>query len=182
MIAALDSDRWFNLQAWTLQQPYASGIALGAHPARRLDGRWKDVENRPQRRHLPPEGRWYGLHAGKVFAPWPESDPPWARLLSFVRPVSEPPCGVMLGAFHVSRCVHYPDPLLIRLLGADVHDPFRLRANPSAFGPWCYLIDRVVLLPEPMPCRGMNGTWPIARIAGKPVAEAVETAIAGWRS
>lgn len=38
----------------TLQQPYASAIAYGP----------KRVENRPQRRHLPPEGKWVAIHAG----------------------------------------------------------------------------------------------------------------------
>jgi hypothetical protein len=38
----------------TLQQPYASAIAYGP----------KRIENRPQRRSLPPEGLWVALHAG----------------------------------------------------------------------------------------------------------------------
>ncbi len=38
----------------TLQQPYASAIAYGP----------KRVENRPQRRTIPPEGLWVALHAG----------------------------------------------------------------------------------------------------------------------
>lgn len=39
--------------------------------------------------------------------------------------------------------------------------PADLRDDPWAFGPWCWVVDRVELLPEPVPCRGMQGLWPV---------------------
>lgn len=206
---------WENLQAWTLRQPYASGIALGAddrcdvcggsgaHPAGdggdrcwdckgsgHLKQAWKDVENRGQRRKLGPEGRWYGLHAGLGWDPpltWDSSpsSPGWFKRLEYLDGTgrgeikvfqSDLPSGVMLGAFHVSACVPYPasvDPLY----AGRALDPHKLRENDSAFGPWCYLIDRVVLLATPVACRGMNGSWPVERIAGRSLADALVAAI-----
>lgn len=40
--------------------------------------------------------------------------------------------------------------------------PAELRADPWAFGPWCWVVDDVKLLPEPVPCRGMQGLWPVS--------------------
>lgn len=37
-----------------------------------------------------------------------------------------------------------------------------LRDDPWAFGPWCWCIDDVRLLPHPIPARGMQGLWPIS--------------------
>lgn len=165
-----------DLQAWTLRQPFATAIAQGAgSPPPNL--RWKTVENRDQRRILPPEGRWYGLHAGKE---WYWED--YSSLAGEVRcwrsesrwvddlPLAQLPRSAMLGAFHVARCERYP------ALAGDP-DPHELRDNPWAFGKWCYIVDRVVLLPEPMPCAGMNGSWPVERRAGIPIADALIKAI-----
>jgi hypothetical protein len=165
-----------SIQAWTLMQPFASGIALGARPDRGRPGfDWKDVENRPQRRRLGPEGRWYGLHAGAGWWDVAGDRPPWFHRLGVVpyRPWSgDCPKGVMLGAFHVRACVRYPGDAAGPALLAET-DPFGLHGNPSAFGPWCFVIDEVRLLPEPIPCRGMQGSWPVLRSAGPELANAL---------
>lgn len=36
-----------------------------------------------------------------------------------------------------------------------------LASDPWAFGPWCWVVDDVRLLPKPVPARGMQGLWPI---------------------
>jgi hypothetical protein len=40
--------------------------------------------------------------------------------------------------------------------------PEELRADPWAFGPWCWCIGAVRLLHQPVPHRGMNGLWPLS--------------------
>lgn len=39
--------------------------------------------------------------------------------------------------------------------------PAELRADPWAFGPWCWVVDQVELFELPFPCRGMQGLWPV---------------------
>lgn len=39
--------------------------------------------------------------------------------------------------------------------------PADLTNDPWAFGPWCFVVDTVRLLDEPIPCRGMQGWWPL---------------------
>lgn len=39
--------------------------------------------------------------------------------------------------------------------------PNDLLADRWAFGPWCWVVDVVELLPVPIPCRGMQGLWPV---------------------
>jgi hypothetical protein len=116
--------------ALTLQQPYATAIALGH----------KRVENRPWRRSIPPHGRWIGLHAGTTFYAPPDWFQPfngpdgcgrtraeqaqeWVELqLDSWRAcydndchwpdaptAGELPRGVMLGAVHVAAILRYPD-------------------------------------------------------------------------
>jgi hypothetical protein len=33
--------------------------------------------------------------------------------------------------------------------------------NPWAFGPYCWMIDRVIALPEPVHVSGLQGLWPV---------------------
>lgn len=39
--------------------------------------------------------------------------------------------------------------------------PADLRDDPWAFGPWCWVVDRVELFSAPYACRGMQGLWPV---------------------
>lgn len=46
--------------------------------------------------------------------------------------------------------------------GVFAMTPEQLRADPWAFGPWCWVVDRVESFGgDPRPCRGMQGLWPI---------------------
>lgn len=96
--------------ALTVLEPFATAIAV----------RRKPVENREWRRNLPPEGRWIGLHAGTRFydraehllREWREGD----RLLGREPIWPDAPTSLigfrldrLLGAFHVSEIVRYPD-------------------------------------------------------------------------
>lgn len=49
-----------------------------------------------------------------------------------------------------------------------------LTTNPWAVGPWCWCIDDVRLLPEPIPARGMQGLWPIS---SAPIVHALDALI-----
>jgi hypothetical protein len=40
--------------------------------------------------------------------------------------------------------------------------PAELLDDPWAFGEWCFILDEVRLLPTPIPCRGMQGWWPLS--------------------
>lgn len=137
------------ISALTLLQPFASAIAIGP----------KRIENRPWRRMLPRDGLWVGLHAGK--AVWPEGDEGKAELIvnswregrwPSAPPVADMPRGAMLGVMHIRECVTYDGPRAV-LLGID--------KDPWAFGPWCWVVDEVRLLPKPEPIRGMQGLWPV---------------------
>ena len=98
-------------RALTLQQPYASAIAVGP----------KRVENRTVGRRIPPQGLWVGLHAGKTLyrpesahgrlaAWWNEELSEWRRELWPDAPSVEAlPFGAMLGVMHVAVCLRYPE-------------------------------------------------------------------------
>lgn len=88
---------------WTLQQPYATAVAEGP----------KRIENRPQRRGVPPQGVWLALHAGA--APYPDASAivgEW-RLKGMwpdAPVVGDMPLGVVLGVIRVTQCLPYARP------------------------------------------------------------------------
>jgi hypothetical protein len=45
--------------------------------------------------------------------------------------------------------------------------PAEVAEDPWAFGPWCFVVAEVRLLAEPIPCRGMQGWWPLQWLAGE---------------
>jgi len=49
-----------------------------------------------------------------------------------------------------------------------------LASDPWAFGPWCWCIDDVRLLREPIPARGMQGLW---AISAAPVVDAMDALV-----
>lgn len=141
-------------KALSLSQPYASAIAIGP----------KRIENRstPIARNVAP--CWVGLHAAKSWYPlddadllelWPER--PWSTVPG--AGMQHYPRGVMLGAMFIDWVEEYPpDPYDLLLPDRRAAE---LLSDDWAFGPWCLHVAEVRLLPEPMPCRGMLGLWPV---------------------
>lgn len=139
------------IRGLTVKQPWATCIvgvqlASGEH----VPGA-KPVENRSWRRKIPPGGLWLALHAGKKIADfgpviWSE-----IRMLqpSFPRR-GELPVGKILGLVRVDRILPF----------TAVTPDVRLK-SPWCCGPYCWLIDAVVPLDEPIPYSGMQGLWPI---------------------
>jgi hypothetical protein len=177
-----------SIRCLTWQQPYASAVAAQV----------KKVENRPRCIvRVPAGGMWVGLHAGigwygamdPCFGAW-LTDPnlkPHPRGLEHRDQMEAfralwPACpslrglplGRVLGAVHFAWDEPYPDgDESDQIFGA----PRRglLRGDPWAFGKHCYFIDEVRLLPEPIPCRGMQGLWP----APPEIATALDQLVAG---
>lgn len=130
------------MQALTILQPYASAIIDG--PKRRENRTWRLAET----------PLWIAVHAGvapfrydslveklrvhdAMVRHWPRMGAlPWLVL----------PRGAVLGAMLIDRCERY-------------ETTPEARADWWACGPWCWHIARVVRLPEPRPCRGMQGLW-----------------------
>lgn len=145
----------FDLRGLTINQPMASAISDGP----------KRVENRPwtTRAVRSLTGLWIAVHAGKrlysgtwdrqamILAGW--TDMP---------EVEDMPRSAILGIARVTDIVPY-----------SVGDP-RLD-NPWANGPYCWLLDDVIKLAEPIGCSGMLGLWRVQ----KPVVERIREQIAG---
>ncbi len=99
----------------------------------------KDVENRKRPlRKLP---LWLALHAGKG---WDEE-----ALRYF--PYQDMPSVQHSTITHLALCD--------RCLVYDALLPESLKNNRWAFGPYCWMLKRVVKLPEPVPCKGSQGLW-----------------------
>ena len=119
--------------ALTIRQPFASGIMLGH----------KTVENRSwgQGLPLPANGAWIVVHAAKE--PADAKDPNLAALREAwtdMPSVVELPRGAVLGWMCVRAVVPH---------GAAQPHP-ELAADRQASGPWCWLIDRVARLAQPV--------------------------------
>jgi hypothetical protein len=137
------------LRCLTVLQPYASAIAAGV----------KGPENRTW--PAPPAliGTWVGIHAGKRLYPAPDlrrddfthplpGDPAWPDC----PPLADLPRGAIVGVARLVRSVRvttYRDNR--RALG--------LASDLWAVGPWCHVFESPIALPEPIPCRGMQGYW-----------------------
>ena len=123
----------------------------------------KRIENRSW---PPPKsiiGQWVAMHAANRFddeafvamtrgdfgadattADNPEKHPTGIVGAMFVERAFE--FGVEAGAIINRTPMPLPEPL--------VHDRY-------AFGPWCWVTPKVVGLPAPIPCKGMQGLWAV---------------------
>ena len=129
------------MRALTLQQPFASAIAVGG---KRDENRSRRIVGRKVQLPL-----WVGLHAGKTLYPGTTTidmrEAGWWQC----PPLSDLPRGVMLGAMRIDVVYEYAAP------------PLGLTPSAWAFGPWCLRIGAVRLLDQPIECRGMLGLWPV---------------------
>jgi hypothetical protein len=99
----------------------------------------KTWENRPVRLPETMRNRWIALHAGKVW-----DDTARGRFAIGWPPREETPTAAITG--------------LVRFSYGTSPEA---AGSPWAFGPWCYRVSDVLVLPQPVPCRGMQGWWPV---------------------
>ena len=67
------------------------------------------------------------------------------------------PYGAIIAVATVVRCYLHADELGAALLAGCDADP----GAPWAFGPWCWDLDDINELVEPVPCKGMLGLWKV---------------------
>jgi activating signal cointegrator 1 len=141
------------MRAITLHQPWASLIAVGA----------KRIETRSW---PTPYRGWLAIHAGKTF-------PPDAERLCLQRPFSAAllraglpslPRGAVVAVAHLHRVGRIGR----RADGAVIVDgrDLPVEGDELAFGDYTpnrfgWVLTNVHPLPAPIPCRGMQGLWPV---------------------
>ena len=126
------------MKALTISQPFASLIASGE--------KW--VENRSwSTRYRGP----LAIHAGKGIQYLSRDD------------LADYPTGAIVAVCRLTNCVLLnhararPDPDGL-IVGTHVTWG-ELVAHPYTEGPWCWVIEDVVRLARPIPCRGQVGLW-----------------------
>jgi hypothetical protein len=148
--------------ALTIRHPFAYATAAG----------WKPIENKDVRPSLARIGELIGIHAGLQWAR--ASDlPSWAKGVEMPRPddkrlVYGALIGVarLVGVVREVKCaagVGY-EVMRGRSVGEAVPLATRDRIRPWWRGPWGWLWEEPLLLPEPIPMRGQQGVW---RIGGE---------------
>lgn len=121
------------MKAITICQPYAHLIAIGE----------KRVENRTW------ETKYRGellIHAGKSRS--------WLSTYPGCNP-SNLVFGAIIASATLVDCVHLADILTGRY---DREFPW-LKQHKHTEGPWCWILQDVVLLPGPIPVSGYQGLW-----------------------
>lgn len=159
-----------NIRGLTLIQPWCTAIVAGG----------KRVENRTWR--PPPSlGRlgggelWLALHAGNA---WDASGAlEFIRTLWAEAPTSrnDYPAGAILGVARVARAVRLancPDVKAGKLARHGATEPAPLSVpdedlGPWAFGPWCWMLEDVRPLLEPVKVRGAMGLWGIDKMPAR---------------
>ena len=118
------------MKALTIHQPYAELIASGE----------KRVENRTwatrHRGHL-------AIHAG--------SSRVSLNILDVPFDVEDVPFGAVVAVVNVAECVRFADLGCGLFPGED--------CSRYAFGPWCWVLENVQRLPEPVTVSGKQGLW-----------------------
>jgi hypothetical protein len=137
-----------NLRCLTIHQPWAGAIL---HAGKRIENREAP----------PPEwliGQVLGLHAGKKYD--------WAgeQVLKGhyqVDPAAWPAAANATGAIiGVATVIGWVAPKGGRLTNGTIRQLDEFRQDPWWESPLTgWILDQVVALPEPVPCRGMQGVW-----------------------
>lgn len=128
------------MKALTICQPYAHLIAIGE----------KKVENRK----WPPGLHQFGplaIHAGKSRDWMQDGDDEEYPGMAF---------GAVVAVADLVACV---------FMDGDTREAFArfpwLESHPHASGPWCWIIERVRRLANPVKCSGAMGLWDLPEIA-----------------
>ncbi len=121
------------LLALTLWRPWPWSILYGP----------KRVENRPWKPPARIVGKYLALHAGKT---WDDEG------LGFIKDL-------------VPDVPRSSDAHPLGIVGVVRVTGFRattdLDPDEWAFGPYAWTLDEIVALPEPVPCKGAQGLWPV---------------------
>jgi hypothetical protein len=144
------------LRGLTLHQPWNWAVINAGKP----------VENRVQR---PPTwliGQWFALHAGLTY------DATGAEFIrrAFGLQVPEQrdiPSGAITAVAKLGGAYQL-------INGKVIGERQPKNVTPWAVGPWCWEIADLVVMPEPIPIRGMQGLWRVPR-------KELELVRAGWR-
>ena len=125
-------------RALTLWRPWDQAILYGG----------KNVENRPWALWRNMIDEPMALHAGKTYDEEGATDMAFQDLYD-PPPSEESPLGVV-GVFTVGRVIHI-----------DNCDGDPEEENDWFFGPFGWVVVEKFPLPEPIPCRGKQGLWPL---------------------
>lgn len=145
--------------AWTARQPFAYTLAAG----------WKPIENKTERPPLHLIGKLVGIHAGLQWCR-PEDMPCWPAHLHPMPAQDDPRLtfGALIGVAGLVGVVRVGRTPwghgLVREVGRGaVVEPLPValadRIRPWWRGPWGWLFEEAVLLPEPIPMKGQQGLW-----------------------
>lgn len=171
------SGRKRRIAALTVHQPWASLIALGS------GARPKRVENRtwtPGAAELSP-GDYLAVHAGTYVTRHGQGADQWggAVELYLARRGLVGPQPILDGLLaapprergdrfdarerYARAAVPYGAVLAVATYAGWVSEPLTVGGEPDPWfaGPYAWVLDDVVALPEPVPCRGDRGLWPL---------------------
>lgn len=136
-------------KALSIKAPFAQAVVHGP----------KRIENRTRRTKIPEGGMWVAVHVSK--APYKLDDEEMAHFTDLwpeMKPGRECERGVILGAMFVREVVRLE----------ELPDE-----NPWAFGPWCWVIEEVRALSEPIPAKGALGLWEVSDAAGEALEDLI---------
>jgi hypothetical protein len=149
--------------AWTVRHPFALAVATGIKP----------IENKKERPPMALMGKLIGIHAGLQWAR-KEDLPTWPAHLCPMPAPDDPRLtyGALIG---VARLVGVVQKHPIKRQTPEGAAEFGImrgrsvsvsllpfmedRIRPWWRGPWGWLLEEAVLLPEPIPMRGQQGLW-----------------------
>jgi hypothetical protein len=138
------------MKALTIHQPYAELIARGD----------KRVENRVWRTHHRGD---LAIHAGLKYVR-DEDLPPFLRGYAALGGGEDDNCdfGAIIAVVEVIDCVHI-DEVNEPALFYDLDDPLRWAVNhpEHTTGPWCWILENVRRLTEPIPITGTQMLWEV---------------------
>lgn len=148
------------LRALTLIRPMAAAIVHGS----------KRIENRPV--NLPRAMRGVptivAVHAGKKW-----DDEYWATVLRVDGDGISLPYGDHVGDEGIVGLMRLTGRVFTEAPYVPYPSPLRaMRRDPWFSGPFGYEIDAVVAFPSPIPCRGMQGFWPVPEAIADMISDA----------
>lgn len=142
----------------------------------------KRVENRSWRPPKKVLGEWVAMHAaqkydrdaGRLMA-LGQFGPDARRCPNDETTMGHHPTGIV-GAMFISG---YYD--IETRAGLDYQAGIFRATDDSrwAFGPYCWMVSRVVELAEPIPCKGAQGLWPVPVAIESMLRARIEAALAG---
>lgn len=143
------------MKALTICQPYAHLIVtpqneLGAIAIQ------KRVENRTWNTYL---REWIAIHAGKGTKFLSPGDRELFPKMAF---------GAFVGVAFLKDCVEVP---------VGIRRYPWMRTHPHVEGPFCFILEGVFRLPEPIPCAGAQGFWDVPADVVARLEEAADQAV-----